>query len=271
MKKVILMTMVAVFLLTSTVCAFADTTAYQPNKDGKYTVTYNVGTQNAGNMYGFVVIKGTDVIDLDNIDDYVYIDQATADANGNITFTNFGLKGALPSDEAFVESTAYIGGKGYDTAQTIGVMVAAELSNTVTGTVTDTNNPRNATVTFKDANGVTVGSTTTANGAFTIELENGTYTALFVKGGSLSFTYTGVVVDGTETLKAVDMSNLAGDVNTSGGINLADLNLLLSDYDQTTLANEYSDVNASTTVNLADLNIMLSTYDNINVTQAYQN
>ena len=270
MKKVILMTMVAVFLLTSTVCAFADTTAFQADSNGKYTVTYNVGTQNAGNMYGFVVIKGTDVIDLDDIDSYVYIDQATADAEGNITFANFGLKGALPSDDNFVESTAYIGGKGFDTAQAIGVLVA-DTACTVTGTVTDNNNPRNATVTFKNESGVTVGSATTANGVFTIELDDGTYTALFVKGGSLSFTYTGVVVDGDKTLKTVDMTGLAGDVNTSGGINLADLNALLGDYDQTQLSNEYSDVNASTTVNLADLNIVLTTYDKINVTEAYQN
>ena len=270
MKKVILMTMVAIFLLTSTVCAFADTTAFQPDNSGKYTVTYNVGKQNAGNMYGFVVIKGTDVIDLDDIDSYVYIDQATADAEGDITFTNFGLKGALPSDDAFVESTAYIGGKGFDTAQAIGVLVA-DTACTVTGTVTDTNNPRNATVTFKNESGVTVGSVTTTNGAFSIELDDGTYTAMFVKGGSLSFTYTGVVVDGDKALKAVDMSNLAGDVNTSGGINLADLNAVLIDYDQAQFDNEYSDVNASAAVNLADLNVVLITYENVNVTEAYQN
>lgn len=272
MKKVILMAMVAVFLLTSTVCAFADTTAYQPNKDGKYTVTYNVGTQNAGNMYGFVVIKGTDVIDLDNIDDYVYIDQATADANGNITFENFGLKGALPSDEAFVESTAYIGGKGYDTAQTIGVMVAAELGNAVTGTVTDANNPRTATVTFKNASDVVVATATANNGAYSAELDNGTYSAIFTKDGSLSYTYTGIIVDGDKAIAAVDMSSLAGNCVTGNEINFYDLSAVLSIYNNKNVnLSVLEDVNGTGDINFYDLSVIITNYNSSNVTKAYAN
>ena len=271
MKKVILMTMVAVLLLTSTVCVFADTTAYQPDASGKYNVTYNVGTQNAGNMYGFVVIKGTDVIDLDNIDDYVYIDQATADADGNITFSNFGLKGKLPSEEGFVESTAYIGGKGYDTAQTIGVMVARSSGNAVTGTVTDTKNPRNATVTFKNASDVTVATVITNNGAYSAELDDGTYTVVFSKPASLVYTYTGVIVSGDKVIKTVDMGTLAGDINATGGINITDFNILTSNYEQPTLSNELADINATTDVNLTDFNILSTNYDNVNVTAAYAN
>ena len=268
MKKILAIACVLCFAF-ATLTAFAAPTVttitsydYDAAETADMTITTTIGGLDQNGEITYYVAKENG--------DIVYIDQATADAEGNITFTNFGLKGALPSDDNFVESTAYIGGKGFDTAQAIGVLVA-DTACTVNGTVTDNNNPRNATVTFKNESGVTVGSVTTTNGAFSIELDDGTYTALFVKGGSLSFTYTGVVVDGDKTLKAVDMTNLAGDVNTSGGINLADLNALLGDYDQTQLSNEYSDVNASTTVNLADLNIVLTTYDKVNVTEAYQN
>ena len=269
MKKVILMTLVAVFLLTSTVCAFADTTAYQPNNNGKYTVTYNVGTQNAGNMYGFVVIKGTDVIDLDDIDSYVYIDQATADTNGNITFTNFGLKGALPSDDAFVESTAYIGGKGFDTAQAIGVMVA-DTGCTVNGTVTDTKNPRTATVTFKNEGGVVVATATVENGAYSAEVDDGTYTVVFTKDGSLSYTYTGVVVNADKTLKVVDLSTLAGETVPNGQILVNDILGVAGNFRKTSgFTNEYADFDLSGQVLVNDILIPAGNFRKANVTQAY--
>lgn len=270
MKKLILMALVVVMVMSMAVFASAETTAYQPDNNGKYTVTYNVGEANKNEMYGFVVIKGTDVIDLDNIDDYVYIDQATADENGNITFANFGLKGALPSDDAFVESTAYIGGKGFDGAENIGVLVA-DSGCVVTGAVTDTNNPRTATVTFKDAQDVTVATAQATNGAFSVEVGEGTYTVVFTKGGSLSHTYTGVVVDGDEVLKTVNMGPLAGNINSIGGINLADLSILAVDYEQSELANEYADINNIGGVNLTDLAILAQNYENVNVSEAYAN
>ncbi len=270
MKKVILMTLVAVFLLTSTVCAFADTTTYQPDSTGKYNVTYNVGAANKGEMYGFVVIKGTGVIDLDNIDDYVYIDQATADENGNITFTNFGLKGPLPSDDNFVESTAYIGGKGYPTAQTIGVMVAKSAGNAITGTVTDTKNPREATVTFKNASGIAVATATTTSGAFSVEVDEGTYTVVFTKDGSASFTYTNVVINGDKALKAADMSDLAGDVIPGGQILVNDVVAIAGNFRKTSgFTNDYADMDLSGQVLVNDILVPAGNFRNSNTTQVY--
>lgn len=271
MKKLILMALIVVMVMSMAVFASAETTAYQPDSNGKYTVTYDVGVANKGEMYGFVVIKGTDVIDLDNIDDYVYIDQATADENGKITFSNFGLKGALPSDDAFVESTAYIGGKGYDTAENIGVLVA-DSGCVVTGTVTDTNNPRTATVTFKNAQGVTVATAQATNGAFSVEVDEGTYTVVFTKGGSLSHTYTGVVVDGDETLKAVDMSTLAGDTIPSGQILVDDVLAVTTDFLLSSgFSNQYSDFDMDGQVLVADVLKITANFLNADLTQAYTN
>ena len=129
MKKVLLLFLTSAILVFSAVCVSANTYAdYTPEQD-KYTIIYNVGENNAAGMYGMVAIVGVDpdaIIDASNLGNIYYIDQTSADEDGNITFVEFAPKGLAPSDENYLESTVYIGGPGFDTAQKIGYLKKGE-------------------------------------------------------------------------------------------------------------------------------------------------
>ena len=124
MKKA-LMLLTAVFVLTiSAVCASAKTDCadYTPERD-KYSIVYDVGAENASGMYGLVAIKGIDAeLDFSDLSVVRYIDQTSADGEGNISFIEFAPRGLAPSDDNYEECTVFIGGPGYDTAETIGYL-----------------------------------------------------------------------------------------------------------------------------------------------------
>lgn len=129
MKKALLLLAATVLLTFSAVCVSASEPAdYTPEKD-KYTIIFNVGDENATGMYGMVAILGADenaIIDAANLENIYYIDQASADLDGNITFKEFAPKGVAPSADDYVECTVYIGGPGYDTAEKIGYLRKGE-------------------------------------------------------------------------------------------------------------------------------------------------
>lgn len=127
MKKAILLLTVALVLVLSAVCVSAtEYVDYTPTGD-KYTIIYNVGESNATGMYGMVAIKGTNtIIDTSNLGNIYYIDQASADADGNISFVEFTPKGILPTDDNYEECTVYIGGPGFPLAEKIGYLKKGE-------------------------------------------------------------------------------------------------------------------------------------------------
>ena len=121
MKKRIFALAIAVMMIISAVSVSAATVKHQPNADkATYTVTYDGLTPGA--MYGMLVLSGTDDNFTVNEDNILYIDQATADADGKITFTEFALKGAAPSDDDFDESSVYIGGGNMTSAEWVGIL-----------------------------------------------------------------------------------------------------------------------------------------------------
>ena len=165
MKKTIFtFVMAAILLCSMAVCASAleDYTATKDANDNySYTVTYNVGAANKGEMYGMVAVTGVTNTDepVINESNIVYIDQATADDSGNIKFTKFAPMGKTPAEEGYVESLVCIGGKGLNTATAIGTLKAVESTPVVppvtttykiTGTVKDSGSQALATVTIKN-------------------------------------------------------------------------------------------------------------------------
>lgn len=273
MKKFTLLFLVAAILAFSSF----GVAAYAPENDS-YTITYNVGAENAGSMYGMVAISGTgDSVSTTNTDDIVYIDQATADAEGNITFTAFAPMGAAPSDAAYVPSTVFIGGPSYSTVQKIGTLDAAAAGKfAISGNVVDTVDAREATVTVyaaDDAEFATpIASVDTVEGAYSIDVAPGTYSVVISKACRCTYTVTGVpVTDAAVALAVADITKLAGDVNENGAINGADLTTLLADYNKSgaDIATANSDVNGNTAVNGADLTALLAGYNGSNVTTAY--
>jgi len=147
MKKAILLLTVALVLVLSAVCVSAtEYVDYTPTGD-KYTIIYNVGESNTTGMYGMVAIKGTNtIIDTSNLGNIYYIDQASADADGNISFVEFTPKGILPTDDNYEECTVYIGGPGFPLAEKIGYLKKGEKIVLLIGDIDG-----NGKVTYNDA------------------------------------------------------------------------------------------------------------------------
>ena len=137
MKKAFMLLTVVFVLTISAVCASASTTPadYTPEKD-KYSIVYNVGADNASGMYGMVAIKGIDTeLDFSDLSIIHYIDQTIANNEGKISFIEFAPKGLAPSDADYEECTVFIGGPGYDTAETIGYLRKGETITILLGDI----------------------------------------------------------------------------------------------------------------------------------------
>ncbi|MBR5156704.1 MAG: carboxypeptidase regulatory-like domain-containing protein [Clostridia bacterium] len=267
-----------ILLVAMLVFSAISVSAYMPDENDRYSITYNAGVENAGNMYGLAAIAGTDEnMDVAADNALVYVYQTTADAEGNITFNSFGPIGPDPSDPDYVESTVFIGGQGFDTAQMIGVLEAASSSGddaesaAIRGMATDSVSPsKPITVTVTGDDGVVVG-TATANddGTYEIYVPHGTYSIKFTKEGFCSCTYRNVSVTGDIDFEMVDMTNLAGDIVANGTVNIMDLSALLNDYNKqipyNELSNPLSDINGNGSVNIADLSLLLSGYNSSDI------
>lgn len=121
MKKRIFALTLAVLMIISVASVSAAPSKHQPNSDkATYTVTYDGLTPGA--MYGMLVLSGTDDEFAVSEDNILYIDQATADKDGKITFPAFALKGPAPTDDKFVESSVYIGGGNMTSAEWVGIL-----------------------------------------------------------------------------------------------------------------------------------------------------
>ena len=263
-----------VLLITMLVFSGIGVSAYQPDENNRYSITYNVGTENAGNMYGLAAIAGTgENLDITADNALVYVYQTNADKNGNVTFNSFGPIGPEPNDAGYVPSTVFIGGHGFETAQMIGVLEAAtnleEEKAVISGIVTDKASPsKPITVTVLAADGNVIGTTdTNGDGSFEISVPFGTYTVKFTKAGYCSYTYKTVPATNDVKLETIDITKLAGDIDGNGEVKLPDLAILLGDYNKTAdkATNILSDLDGNGEIKLPDLAILLAGYNNTNI------
>ena len=304
-KTVLIFAMVAIFAFS---VLGASAASYSPTEgeDGTYSykIKFNVkALVDAGDnaelkaeyrpkesMYGLVAVVGTDKTELSATDNYVYIDQATVDADGNVEFGPFlpmgpspdmYLEEGEPADsgvEYFEECSLFIGGEGLGSAVCIGVLKDAsgvEISGTVTDTVTASTSSKVATITVYDSTGTQVGTpvTTDADGKYAAFVPAGEgYKIVYTKPGFLSFTYTGVNVTAALTGVDANIGGCAGDVDENDVVELDDLRAVLTDYNETeNLENANADVDDNGVVELDDLRAVLANYNETleSKTQAY--
>jgi len=249
MKRVLSFVLVCMLLMSISAFA-ADPTTYEPAEDGTYSIGYTEGTANK--YYSIVVVEGkyeegaTPEISEDSV---LYIDQATADANGDVTFD-----GWIPKNDEV--ATVYIGGTGADKPVLLGYLAAA--TRTITGKVLEVPATANeATVTFTGTAGDTVGTeetaTADASGAYTIKVPEGSYRVKVEIDNYLSYEE-----DYTVNADAAyeDVTLLGGDVNADGAINDADITKLVNggSYDAT------CDIDGDGAVDCDDLMVVLNNY-----------
>ena len=245
MKKVLSVLLVLMTIM-STVAFAAELPTYTPEADETYSISYTEGTE--GSYYSLVVVDGVYQADETpeiSEESVLYIDQATADANGDVTFD-----GWIPrTDKA---ATVYLGGTGATKPVLLGYLAAAtrEISGTVSGAPATANQ---ATITFTGL-GEEVEYTATANasGAYTINVPEGSYTFKVNIDNYIEKVETVTVTEDASK----DVTLLGGDVNADGAINDADITKLVNggSYDAT------CDIDGNGTVDFYDLMVVLNNY-----------
>lgn len=239
MKKVLGMFLVLVAVMSMT--AFADLPTYTPLPDGTYSIDYTEGK--ASNYYALLVVEGicdADATPVISEDTVLYIDQATADANGDVSFDGWIPKNNEPA-------TVYLGGSNL----TDGPVLLGYLGSStfvVSGTVTsDISTTYEATVTLTDAEN-NVFTATSVNGAYAVEVPEGTYTFTVNVKNHLSYTDNDFEVSADVSGK--DISVRAGDINDDGKVNEMDLGRITTNLGSTT---SDCDLNGDGRINELDL------------------
>ena len=250
MKRVLGMLLVLVAIMS--VSVFAETVTYTPEDDGTYNVSYTEGT--ASNYYALLVVEGvyaegeTPVISEDTV---LYIDQGTANSNGDVSFN-----GWIPKNEE--PATVYLGGAG---ASPILLGYLGENTFFVSGTVsTDSGTTYEATVTL--TNGEDEFTVTSANGAYSIEVPEGTYTFKVNVKNHLSYTDNDFAVNADVSGK--DVAVKGGDIDGDGAVGFDDLTPVLNGYDT---ADTTADIDGDGTVGFDDLTPVLNNYEDVAVVE----
>ena len=139
---------------------------------------------------------------------------------------------------------------------------AAGQSVTFTATVAANSGTPTGTVTFKD------GTTTLATEPLSGGVGYYTTSSLAVGGHSITAVYNGESSFATSTSAVLSnffVYTLMGDANLDGTVNQADLDIVLSNYNQTVPSGlagwEMGDFYGTGTVNQGDLNVILSNYN----------
>ncbi|MBR6523368.1 MAG: hypothetical protein IKT39_02000 [Clostridia bacterium] len=301
MKKTVLIFVMVTLLVFS---AFGASAAnYSPTKDNAGNYSYTVkckveslidtgaGSQdnaaaivNGESMYGLVAVVGTgDGISLETADSFVYIDQATVDNDGYVTFAGFLPMGESPAEfdaesdaagnnngKLFEECTLFIGGPGYATAKQLGVLKDAS-AVPVTCKVKDSDQRIGvATVTVYDSTGTTEIAklqSEVSSGDIVVNVPTGTgYRFEFSKTNYCKYTLTGVDVAGDITLPEVDMTTLAGNADGLDGVNAFDLDAVLGNFGAT--ESNY-DTTGDGAINAFDLDAVLGNFGRVDVITAY--
>lgn len=242
MKRVLSLVL-ACMVLMSTVAFAAEPATYVPESDGTYSISYTEGTANS--YYALFAVEGiiedgeAPVISEETV---YYIDQGTADANGDVTFN-----GWVPKKDG--KATVYLGGSDLEAPVLLGYLSAAK--RTITGTVSEVPaTAYEATVTLTDSEGEY--TATTVNGAYTLQAPDGAYTLKVNVENYLEKTVSLIVAaDTTE-----NVTLLGGDVNADGAINGADITKLIGDGNYDTEC----DIDGDGTVDYDDLMVVLNNY-----------
>lgn len=243
MKKVLGMFLVLVAVMSMT--AFADLPTYTPLPDGTYSIDYTEGK--ASNYYALLVVEGicdADATPVISEDTVLYIDQATADANGDVSFD-----GWIPKNES--PATVYLGGTSLAKPVLLGYLGSNNF--VVSGKVTS-ESTYEATVTL--TSGEDTFTATSVNGAYSIEVPEGTYTFNVNVKNHLSYTQNNFAVSADVSGKNVEV--LGGDLDASGVIDFTDLLTILDDYEKTS---GVADIDGDGVANFTDLLIILDNYE----------
>lgn len=249
---------------------------------GKYTVTVTNDAIQNGKDYALLIAKGTipanaevgGTMAMPTIDSttLTYIDQTTAtlvDSKPTVTFENF-IPKSVPN------SVVLLGGSfnGYESPVVIGFINAQGVL--VTGTIKFQSSSVGAIVKIYDTSNTLIDEVQTgSDGSYSIgNIVAGTkYNVVVTRPGYCSYTLKNFVFDDEPVLPEIQISYLAGDINSDGAINGYDLGKLLSDFNYIgdDILQGVADLNQDGAVNGYDLGFLLSSFNRGNVVVEYGN
>lgn len=256
-------------LIIAVVCLFSLTALAAPGdhdliKVGEaYTLVYETDAQ-AGTQVVLIMMAGSTLEDgkvpLNVAGDISYIDQTAVVSDGGMKKVTF--SGFIPKDTDEDYHSIYLGGLGegptyVTTISASGVMV----SGTVEYFGSDT-----LTVNLYDNSKTNVVKTTTVSkvsdgkiGDFVFpDVEIGLYHLKVNRDYCVSEYKPIVVSAGDMSVENIAYRIFAGDVNSSGEINIFDISALLDDFGKSSgLIHQGSDVNLSGEVNIFDISALL--------------
>ena len=256
MKKISLISTAIVLAVLLAFSAFAASPInYETDENNAFDVTY---TGTAGAYYAVVVVEGiaeegtAPAITETSIQ---YIDQATADSNGTVSFEGILLK----DDET--PSTVWLGGSDLESAVLLGYVNNPSTDYVVSGTVTS-DSSKEATVTLTSTTDeAKVYTVKTENGAYEVIVPNDTYKFVVTKVAHLSYTKNELAVAEDMTK---DVTLVGGDTDESGKVDFDDLMSILNAYNT---ADEAADVDGTSIVDFDDLMIVLNNYNATNTVE----
>jgi hypothetical protein len=136
---------------------------------------------------------------------------------------------------------------------------------TLTGAILYQPSPIPATVTLYGSTGDPIVSATNTEGAYTLTVPAApagtTYTLVVTKPGYLSYTIWNLTLTSEVDIEAIDIRQLAGDVNGDGIVNAVDLTCLLSEFNRKPLSFANADIDGNGIVNAADLTYLLAGFN----------
>ncbi|MCL1816779.1 MAG: S8 family serine peptidase, partial [Clostridiales bacterium] len=143
--------------------------------------------------------------------------------------------------------------------------------NMYSGKINYQQSPRPATVTLYDINQNPIDSAQAdTNGNYTLTAPPGTgYTLEVTKPGYCSYTINNLPLTLGEDIEAINIMNLAGDVNGDGFVNAQDLVYLLFEFNRVPVTWQYTDIDGNGVVNAVDLTYMLACFNKVNVVVEY--
>lgn len=255
MKKFTLALSVVLMMVLLAMTAMATPVSFTADENSAFTFSYT-GTPDA--YYAVVVVEGiaeegtAPSITETSIQ---YIDQKTAGATGEVTFSNVRLK----TDGT--ASTVYLGGSDLQSAVLLGWVNQAADNFTVSGTVTSASS-KEATVTLTSNTDTSkVFTVNTAAGAYTVSVPADTYKFVVTKAAHLSYTKNALEV-AADVVK--DVTIAGGDVDADAQIGFGDLVEILATY--ATVSENY-DVDGNGSVDFNDLVAVLANYSQVAVVE----
>lgn len=255
MKKTISIILAVVMTAMVAMPVFADVTTTKDASENMWT-TAGTDAAYANKMMTIVAYSGDEI----TIDSIQYIDQTTADVNGAFAFEDYIPKNLPTSGNYKVK----VGSEDLSTPVDAGIIEQIQISSgTVSGTVVTASDTATATVDFYTAGTSTlIDSATTEAGAFSKEVEAGTYDIVISRPGYLKYTLKNVTVE--EAYAVGNITLLAGDIDSNNIVNTDDLTPIISAFGaQKAEAGDYNvayDIDANNTINTDDLTPVISNF-----------